>query len=137
MPGAWIVITAGKCAGIKMSPVPIGTALEGQFRVIHSLVDTKGCLRGFGEFDGNLFVAKRYKKDPDTGYELNTDSEHYDNEALRNAAHNRHQRLSEVYFKDTLMSEKAAEFARAFNEIKILVRSIQVKIMCSNLECTR
>ena len=131
------MITAGKCAGIKMSPVPIGTALEGQFRVIHSLVDTKGCLRGFGEFDGNLFVAKRYKKDPDTGYELNTDSEHYDNEALRNAAHNRHQRLSEVYFKDTLMSEKAAEFARAFNEIKILVRSIQVKIMCSNLECTR
>jgi len=131
------VITAGRSAGIKMSPVPLGTALEGQFRVIHSLVDTRGCLRAFGEFGGNMFVAKRYKKDPDTGYELNTDSEEFATEALRNAAHNRHQRLSEVYFKDTLMSEKAAEFARAFNEIKILVRSIQVKIMCSNFACTR
>ena len=48
----------------------MSTGLEGQFRVLHPMKDTKGVLAYFGNFGkGQLYAAKRYKKDPGGGYD--------------------------------------------------------------------
>jgi hypothetical protein len=72
-----------------MSGEPLGTGLEGQFRIIH-LLENEKCLQRFGEFDGTLFVAKRYKKDPQGGLDLDFDVDGMQNEAEKMAMHNRY-----------------------------------------------
>ena len=77
-----------KGAGIKLSGEPLGTSLEGQSRFIH-LLENEKCLRSFGEFDGTLFVAKRYKRDPEAGLDLDHNIDGMRNDAEKMAMHNR------------------------------------------------
>lgn len=106
-------------AGVLISEKEIETGLEGQFRVLHPLLDSKGVMRYFGSWGGKaMFAAKRYKKDPGGGWDM---EERDEIGALagpaRSAATNRHARLLAPYFQDCLMQEKAAEFGRAFNKV--------------------
>jgi hypothetical protein len=106
-------------AGILISEKEIETGLEGQFRVLHPLLDSKGVMRFFGSWGGKaMFAAKRYKMDPGGGWTMEERSEiaGLDGPA-RSAATNRHARLLAPYFQDCLMQEKAAEFGRAFNKV--------------------
>jgi hypothetical protein len=116
-----------------MSPRPVGTALEGQFRIMHTLVDTRGCFSNFGEVFGragkSLLVAKRYKTHPEDGYALVDDVESIQNVGERMMMHNRHQRLLTTYFQDVLILEKADEFGRSFNAAikdKVPARKVHV-----------
>jgi hypothetical protein len=106
-------------AGILISEKEIETGLEGQFRVLHPLLDSKGVMRFFGSWGGKpMFAAKRYKMDPGGGWTMEERSEiaGLDGPA-KSAATNRHARLLAPYFQDCLMQEKAAEFGRAFNKV--------------------
>eukprot|EP00282_Hemiselmis_andersenii_P000283 CAMPEP_0114134680 /NCGR_PEP_ID=MMETSP0043_2-20121206/14305_1 /TAXON_ID=464988 /ORGANISM="Hemiselmis andersenii, Strain CCMP644" /LENGTH=903 /DNA_ID=CAMNT_0001228373 /DNA_START=1 /DNA_END=2709 /DNA_ORIENTATION=+ len=130
LPGAWVRIDVHKKAGIKLARKPMGTALEGQFRVIYPLVDHGGCLKKWGDFNGRLFAAKRYKKDPEGGWDLE-ELDNLESEAEIRTMANRHNRMLKPYFQDCLMSEKAAEFGRAFNEIENLsVRKVDIMRAC-------
>ena len=52
-------------AGLLISEKETDTGLEGQFRVLHPLLDSNGFMRYFGSWRGkSMFAAKRYKKDP-------------------------------------------------------------------------
>jgi len=115
-----------------MSPRPVGTALNGQFRIMHTLVDTKGCMSNFGEVFGrarsDMLVAKTYKTHPEDGYALADDVE-FENIGARMTMHNRHQRMVTTYFQDVLILEKAAEFGRSFNAAikdKVPARKVDV-----------
>ena len=49
-----------KTCGLKIAGQAMKTGLDGQFRVLHALKDTKGVLSFFGDFGkGQLFAAKR------------------------------------------------------------------------------
>lgn len=65
---------------------------------------------------GRKFVAKRYKKDPQGGWDMEEPGDGM-SDAQRHAAKNMHMRLVKPYFQDCLMQEKAAEFGRAFNKV--------------------
>jgi hypothetical protein len=134
MPAAWVCIEIPKKWGLKIAQKAMTTGLEGQFRVLHPLKDTKGVLAYFGDFGkGEKFAAKRYKKDPSGGYDQ---ADIYDisslaSEAEVRAAKNRHVRLLKPYFQDCLMQEKAAEMGRSFNNVENLpVRKIEVLRAC-------
>lgn len=134
MPAAWVRLELPKKAGIKIAEKPMSTGLEGQFRVLHPMKDTKGVLAYFGNFGkGQLYAAKRYKKDPGGGYDQADISElaSMASEAEIRAAKNRHVRLLKPYFQDCLMQEKAAEIGRAFNNVENLpVKKIEVLRAC-------
>jgi len=131
MPGAWVQIDVpAEEGGLLISEKELSTGLEGQFRVLHPLLDSKGLMRYFGDFTGNkaMFAAKKYKKDPGGGWDMDEPSEIENmTGASRSAALNRHVRLLNPYFQDCLMQEKAAEFGRAFNKVENLpVRKVEV-----------
>jgi hypothetical protein len=52
VPGAWVCIEIDEDMGVKISPKTMGTNLEGQFRVVHPVVDVHGVLRMLGDFKG-------------------------------------------------------------------------------------
>ena len=134
MPAAWVCVEVPSKMGLLLAERPMTTGLEGQFRVLHPLRDTKGVLAFFGDFGkGYKFAAKRYKKDPGGGYDQGDigDITSLTNEAEIRAAKNRHVRLLKPYFQDCLMQEKAAEIGRAFNNVENLpVRKIEVLRAC-------
>jgi len=52
-----------KTCGLKIADLAMKTGLDGQFRVLHALKDTRGVLSFFGDCGkGQLVAAKRYKK---------------------------------------------------------------------------
>jgi hypothetical protein len=57
VPGAWVCVEVGTHLGIKMSPTTMGTNLEGQFRVVHPVVDSRGVLSMLGDFKGGFPFA--------------------------------------------------------------------------------
>jgi len=134
MPASWVCVEIPKKWGLKIAEKAMTTGLEGQFRVLHPLKDTKGVLSFFGDFGkAPLFAAKRYKKDPGGGYDQGDigDISSLTNEAEIRAAKNRHVRLLKPYFQDCLMQEKAAEIGRCFNDVENLpVRKIEVLRAC-------
>lgn len=131
-----------------------------QFRVLYPLLDTKGLLQYWGDFQasgparrdgtisagarctcgdggrcgcaqGKLFCAKRYKKDPQGGWDTVDVDETTLSEAERSARHNKHVRLLKPLFQDCLMQEKAAELGRAFNAVENLpVRKVEILRAC-------
>mmetsp|Transcript_81135 Transcript_81135/g.218009 ORF Transcript_81135/g.218009 Transcript_81135/m.218009 type:complete len:630 (-) Transcript_81135:159-2048(-) len=128
--GKWVCVEVPAEAGILLAEQAADTGLKGQFRVLHALRDTKGVLGFWGDFKANLYAAKRYKKDPSGGWDLDNPNE-LEVEAERYAALNRHQRLVKPYFQDCFMQEKAAEFGRAFNATKNLpVRKVELLRAC-------
>lgn len=130
IPGRWVCVEVPVEAGLLLADAAVDTGLKGQFRVLHALRDTKGVLGFFGDFKANLYAAKRYKKDPSGGWDLDDPSE-MPTDAEKYAALNRHNRLVKPYFQDCLMQEKAAEFGRAFNATKNLpVRKVELLRAC-------
>mmetsp|Transcript_11877 Transcript_11877/g.27617 ORF Transcript_11877/g.27617 Transcript_11877/m.27617 type:complete len:785 (+) Transcript_11877:91-2445(+) len=129
MPGEWIVVDVPEEGGLLISEKEMNTGLEGQFRVLHPLLDSKGLMRYFGDFGGKpMFAAKKYKTDPGGGWQMDEPADIDKMEgAQKSAALNRHVRLLNPYFQDCLMQEKAAEFGRAFNRVENLpVRKVEV-----------
>ena len=57
MPAAWACVEIPKKWGLKIADKAMTTGLEGQFRVLHALRDTKGVLGFFGDFGkGQLYA---------------------------------------------------------------------------------
>mmetsp|Transcript_48546 Transcript_48546/g.114616 ORF Transcript_48546/g.114616 Transcript_48546/m.114616 type:complete len:744 (+) Transcript_48546:143-2374(+) len=131
IPGEWVCIEVQQAQGVLLADKPMTTGLQGQFREIHAVVDTKGVLAYFGDFHGKLYAAKKYKKDPAGGFDLIEDLSGLESEADLSAAKNRLVRLIKPYFQDCLMQEKAAEFGRAFNRVENLpVRKVEILRAC-------
>jgi len=129
MPGEWVMVEVPEDGGLLISEAEMNTGLEGQFRVLHPLLDSKGLMRFFGDFGGKpMFAAKKYKTDPGGGWQMDDPADIDKMEgAQKSAALNRHVRLISPYFQDCLMQEKAAEFGRAFNRVENLpVRKVEV-----------